>query len=790
MPGVSLQRDAGEGQKVVVRGLSPRYSRVTVNGVAIPATDEDNRSVDLSMISPDVLAGIEVFKAPTADQDAETIGGTVNFTVRRAPEGFQGRVDLRSDYSGHTSSLGQYRGSASLSDRFLGGRLGVLATGSLQRADRSADLLDVGYDSFGEDAQTGRTVVEVLDMFLTDRAEIRDRYSGSLALDYELGPTSGLFFSSFYGRTDRDETNRTKRYAPAVGRVQYSVGNADRQKFLLTNALSGEHSPGQVEVNWTLAQASTINKTPFQVGATFQELDAFEADVVENRGPAFIPEGARNNIDETVFLGVGASSFRNVERDLTARLDVQVPFTLGPSASGFVKVGGKYRDKLRRNRATVWGAQGLQDRLILDNSGLQTHEGGATVTNFLDDDFDPEGFLDGRYDLTAGLRPDFAEDVFDTYRDRFRPLADAGSELEEFDAGERTSAGYVMAKLNLGPRVMVLPGLRYERTVNDYEARAFVSSVRQSFGSSGRITDTTSTQTYGELFPMVHARLGLTDALDLRLAVTKTLARPDYFNLSPYTVFDFQGRSVRRSNPDLRHTTSWNYDASLQFYRGRLGLVGVSAFYKRLANVDYILNTIYVTPEDPTDLERSLNGFGLRQPVNAEEASTVRGFELELQTNLRFLPRPLDGIVLNANYTRSFSETAFPTIDLVQGEPPFYTPDIVVVERLGSIPGQSDHIANLSMGYEKGGFSGRVSLVYQSAYLDEVNDQEDLSGFTNDYLRWDAVLTQRVFGGLSTYLYVNNLTDLSEEAFVGQRSFVSQLEDYGWSASLGARYSF
>ena len=53
LPGISIERDAGEGQKVIIRGLSPKFNAITVNGERIPSTDGDDRSVDLSMISPD-----------------------------------------------------------------------------------------------------------------------------------------------------------------------------------------------------------------------------------------------------------------------------------------------------------------------------------------------------------------------------------------------------------------------------------------------------------------------------------------------------------------------------------------------------------------------------------------------------------------------------------------------------------------------------------------------------------------------------------------------------------------
>ena len=83
VPGVSIRREGGEGNKVVIRGLSPKYNKITVNGTNLASTDADDRSTDLSMISQYMLEGIEVTKAGTPDQEADVLGGTVNFKLKR-----------------------------------------------------------------------------------------------------------------------------------------------------------------------------------------------------------------------------------------------------------------------------------------------------------------------------------------------------------------------------------------------------------------------------------------------------------------------------------------------------------------------------------------------------------------------------------------------------------------------------------------------------------------------------------------------------------------------------------
>jgi TonB-dependent receptor len=127
LPGVSIQRDAGEGTKIIVRGLEPKYNSITINGQKIPATDAQNRSVDLSMISSDILAGMEVVKALTPDMDADAVGGTVNFEVKKAEAGLQSDVrflggynDLNNDYQNIRGS--QAIGSAQTGDRTISAR--------------------------------------------------------------------------------------------------------------------------------------------------------------------------------------------------------------------------------------------------------------------------------------------------------------------------------------------------------------------------------------------------------------------------------------------------------------------------------------------------------------------------------------------------------------------------------------------------------------------------------------------------------------------------------------------
>ena len=69
----------------MIRGLSPKYSNVTIEGIKMASTSDFDRSVDLSLVQSEMLSGIEVSKSLRADMDADALGGTVNLRLLEAP---------------------------------------------------------------------------------------------------------------------------------------------------------------------------------------------------------------------------------------------------------------------------------------------------------------------------------------------------------------------------------------------------------------------------------------------------------------------------------------------------------------------------------------------------------------------------------------------------------------------------------------------------------------------------------------------------------------------------------
>ena len=84
MPGVTLQRNEGEGEYIQVRGLDPRLTNVTIDGVTVPAPEVAIQQVDLTTIPDDMVQSIVLNKTLSANQDADGIGGSMNLVSKTA----------------------------------------------------------------------------------------------------------------------------------------------------------------------------------------------------------------------------------------------------------------------------------------------------------------------------------------------------------------------------------------------------------------------------------------------------------------------------------------------------------------------------------------------------------------------------------------------------------------------------------------------------------------------------------------------------------------------------------
>jgi TonB-dependent receptor len=813
LPGVSLVRDGGEGTMVTLRGMAPRLNLITINGERVPATNDQDRSVDLSMFSTEALAGIEVYKALRPDMDGDALGGTVNFTVRKAAEGFHGDVKAQTGYNTLKQDTGQYQASATFESRFFDNKLGAIVTGSMQKANRSYEGYSGGWDDPGSIDADSNKIFLVSSFTLRDQVQDRYRYNGSINLDYQL-KNGELMFSTNYGQTNRDETRWRRSFSASSSYQNYDVQKRESQNDVLTSSLGGKFKLfNLLDLDFSAGYSRSQNNRPLVERFQFREQGAFNAN--DESSYDVVVEAAQNKLDET-WMKVGYLDQYNVD-DINKSLqaNLEMPFRLGNSVDGYIKMGGKYRTMDRDYDVTREWTRSFIGKYIIDDSlqhpdwiinadngwimmenFLTAYEGGEDFMRHFDHPYymgPGAGAVNGPrldYDLLRAFREEYYEDYW---------YIDPTIDIADYKAGEKIGAAYAMYELDLFDRITLLGGVRYEYTKNNYESIFGTPQVDEEgeiINISG-LRDTIGSREHQQFLPQFQLRYKVFNWADIRLAATKSLSRPNFFSLVPWERVNHFDHTVERGNPDLEHMSAWNYDAILSFY-GKFGLFTMGAFYKSLENIDYTQTTRIV------DEELSTNGYDLTMPVNAQRTSTIKGMEIDLQTNFRFLPSPFDGLLITANYTMIESETFFPYI-LITNLPVFpYTATITDTMRSGPMPGQVDDVINLSFGYEKGGFSARLSMVYQSSSLQisedaeigglakSVGKNEALDNYTGSFTRWDMTIRQKFKENFTIFANVNNITNTPEISYLSgsKNNLITRHYVYGMTADIGLRYKF
>jgi TonB-dependent receptor len=822
LPGMSLIRSGGEGQKVAVRGMSPKYNVMMVNGVRMQSTDRNDRSVDLNMIAPNILSGIEVTKALTADMDADAVGGTVNLKTGKAAEGLRGNFSLQGGYSSLANTYDNYKANGFLSNRFFDNKFGVQLSGYLDHFNRNSDVMSAGYALNEEDVLVdGFIPIDLGSVSITDIVTDRQRVGGSLVFDYQL--TNGsIVMNNFISKLNQEQITQYNNLALSgnewsgfasdnkqtntvissaiQGEFDFSVFSMD---FSVSNSISKQYVPGSTSMNFGIAQGETGFHTP-----TLE--DPKNATPKEFLNAAVVTEELNAK---------RVTRFQTLQRDITeqaqeAMLNFNVPFAISKGVSGKIKFGGKYVRNSRDNDETQNATdpdrneQGenfvalAKDSLWTD-LGLENIDRNLGIRAFLfeDPNYDIGDFLDG----DAGIE-DFWYKSDISKMNHYVDLAkEAGyyiSDLREsvqydYDYKRNLTAFYTSAEVNIGKYVTLSPGIRYENFKFDYNAfstERYGHNVEE-FRSEAIHADTNKGENW---FPQMHVRVKPTDWFDIRMASTKSIIYPDYRAVSPYIYYDsYDGPYLNLGNTALKPALTQNYDIYASVFKSYLGLFTAGLFYKEIDNL--IVSSNFKTK----DSETINNRFELTQTqqttvstwINLDATSTVKGIELDWQTNFWYLPSFLKGIGVNVNYTHIKSETAYPyQTSVKQGTGPFAKTIFVDSTRIGRMPDQPDDIFNLTLGYDIGGFSARLSYVYTDNVLSSVNrTYKELDSYTDAYKRWDFTAYQKLpwlDGGMQLYLNVNNITNTPDRSFTSELQKLSSVQYFGRTVDLGLRYSF
>ncbi len=846
LPGVSVTRSGGEANKIILRGLGDQYVNVTIDGVRVPSTDALGRGIDLSTISQNSLAGIELFKALTADKDADGIAGSVNLVTKRAPSQRQLKTLIKGGYNGVMQSAKQYDFSLKYGERFFDDLFGVQLSGNIENKIRSNEVTDLNYDQ----NILNQTSYFINNFTVRFTDEIRKRNGLSIILDYDTPDDGNIMLNSNYSSTKRDYITHERDYPNGGGETQYLGGVTytfrDREQDLETfsSALTGKNNLLGIDLSWGLSLAQSTSEFPFDYQLDFSEpsdqgaMSGMRTPPQIKDHPEQLISYAYNNFRAATLAGAYYTGQDNLEKNKTVFLNLSRNYVIGDLFSGELKIGGKYSSKSRNNNQTqsfspyYLGYWQPYERLP-DGTLRPKNLSGSLFDAFF------QRYLANHLNNTASFI-EFLDSqpqsrlLFDLYnlnplinRDKLRQwyelnkygVSQTGQINEYFvdptfsayyyDITEAVTSTYIMNTLKIGQDITFIAGVRVEKEDNDYKNR-YSKVIAGGFPSLILPTrDTSSTYSESIVLPNFHLNVKVTDFMNVRLAAYRALARPD-FNMRLNTYFGWRpatsggNRQLIVGNTKLKTAKAWNFEINTTFYGNEIGLLSISAFYKEIKDMYHMLNQINTTGNvifDTLGLEtRSLHGgsvsYQLTVPYNSFEPSKVWGFELEHQINFTFLPGLLQNIVLsyNASIVRSetnlIGSTTDTTFQIIAGIPfPIYKERAIGYKQ--QLENQPKFFGNISLGYDIGGFSGRISLFHQSDYYSSFSPSRRGDRLIAGYNRVDLAFKQKVTDYLTIQLNINNLTNLKDENLidntVNKYTIPNTTQLYGLSGELGVK---
>lgn len=796
IPGVQVYRQGGEAQNVLVRGL-PNFT-TTYNGREIFTAE--TRIVALQDFPSANVAALEVFKTSAADLIEPGLAGLVNVRSRQ-PFDFQDGQIAGSVWGLYTVQADEVTPNFNFlaTKRWEvgdGGELGVLL---------NVSRVEMTY----LDAEISNT--DFLQTFRSDgSALIPDAGAGTAARFPDI---QRLFYRS--GNRVRPSVNGAIQYKPTPDVEFYLEGlwqgfrNKIDDRLLAAELFNGAQVSSLVFREGTNTVSSgTVNGLPgslfsFQ-GGTYNKTDTYQF----AGGAKFTLDKLNVHIDIARTDSEFTGSTESVDRRWTAapviNFDTETPaFAItnidfaDPSAQFF---DGLFEEN-QRSAGDDWQLRGDLEYLV-DGTFIRSIQAGVRYTtrdavrqysNRFGRAASPINAADlplefGVFNgVNVGGTFRWAAPTYQSIRENLPELRQlVGFGAEPVDAGllytadEKNLSGYGQINLGTGDIEGTL-GLR----VSQVETR-----VAGPNPTGIPVIDEGSTDT--SWLPNASIRARVTDALQLRAAVSKTRTLPTFGDLNPALVLgapppggvgtDSNPYRGFGGNPFLNPFTSWNVDVAAEYYFAPAGFVSLTGFHRE---VDGFIQQNTFRVNDPT-----LGVVEITGPVNTGQGR-ITGAELQGQifSDFNSLPDWARGFGLQLNVTYIDAKT----------EQPDGQGGLTLQPITDQLNGVSKWNYNIVGIYERYGLSARLAFNDRSRFRatqqfrgdDIYTENARPAGRLDLSLAYDITDQFAVFGD-----WTNITREHFGQDFTSARNgappaeFIRYLRDDESTVSLGVRFRF
>ncbi|MCP3928955.1 MAG: TonB-dependent receptor plug domain-containing protein [Bacteroidetes bacterium] len=838
LPGVTIKNGS-----VIVRGLSPQFSKIQVDGTDMASTSLTGRSSSLDMISQYMLEGIEMTKSAMADHEGDVIGARVNLIIKEAPKTPTFEALFQNGYNTLSESFGNQKLSLSGSSRFFEDKLGVFGQVSFERNETATNSMGAGYLWTGDDIETGEAMFDMGSLGLSDsRAKLLGRKGASLVMDYKTGLTK-IKMSNFFSSSENESVGRSMSYGSTGKSQSRSMWLGQNKLLVMTNALRIEQVLGRFEIDGGLSHSYSKNESPGNISTGAGHAGSIPNDADWSVHPLDLPAQIPSDmLFDPVQADVRSMSYSQslgTERKYSADVNIKTNFKLGDFVNLELKAGAKYKyltketDKEKYlaaiDKAYFQATRDVANKYVDwfpagPESGAGTGQGLVGFKDFVDPDYYNDELLLGDYTMhdmfdESKVR-EFHQFMWDnpmgfTTEDLNKPFYNVWKESlkDDFYGNETYLGAYINPTLSIGKNNLLtfIPGIRYEKNKTSYTGQRLPLEAGLPWGineSTYSGLEVTRERENEFFLPMLHLILRPTKWSVIKSSYTHTLTRPQFRNIVPsWNVVGGRDSYIAWNNPNIKPGLSKNIDVNVSIHGSKLGLFSVGWFNKEIEDMIFWNGKRAILQKDLDagfydGLEEmneytlvNANGYQTSYPINNPNDSYVSGIELEYQSNFYFLPGVLSGLVFNANYTYFKSEAKYPDVYTIVDEdfssPTFLETTYIDTFYVSKLLNQANHILNVTLGWDYKAFSIRGSMKYTDGMFSRDHAKPGLREYADERFSYDVSITQGVpKWNLSFFGNLTNLSRSKEITLNGGTGYPTKESYGGIGLALGVRYRF
>ena len=837
IPGVTIERNKGLGNKVSVRSLPSEFTHVTINDLAT-ASGSGGRDIEFDSFASDIIQQVTVKKSPTAADEEGGIAGTVEITTAR-PFDYSGRKFIVSAEGAYNSISEEIDPNFSMLASNTVGDWGALVSfSSSQRTNRTDANSGVDFRPLSRWLEKTGSSQHQADQ----TAAVLERDTGIVINDrFDSDETSRVVFINKAG--DRSYLNEQEKWG-ATASLQYQP-SAD---FSLTfDALIGKYDATEDEYDAAAYSASSPS--------ALARIHDYDSTTLGQHGITVLTDTSYA-LTQHEFL-----SKENVNETDYQQFSLNADWSLGGwDINGLVGYSGADKLSDRTNlkhtsyapSRTRYTAEGGQTVMSEDPASIDMYNAPST---YLFDFYEVtlEDIKDDKYAAQLDIRREMHLDFLPALaniqlgarytdkskeRDQGDKQVKGASEDDSSWAGVRTLQDSELTAIDdLVPGGDYLPELSYSPTwaqiSNDYARSEFryngfhvdyapnqyyqveeevlslyamadfefdlasfptlinigaryvdtsvLSSgfhqVQNSDGSTGYTSTPISKEgSYDDLLPSFNMMVDLTENLMFRAAASQTLMRPALTDIAYKRTVSVNEFKYRDGNPDLKPTYADQWDMGLEYYLDNGGLFSASYFEKTIEGVvrESLTGTVSnVTKYNDNGTLDGVYDFEVYQKVNADGSYDVSGVELVAQFPLTIISEALEGFGINANYTILDNS--------LTGESDL---DISTAPE-----GLAENTYNLVAYYENDTFDARLLYNYKDKYVERI-ERDMYPVYRDSYGQLDFSLGYYLTDNIKLTLEGINITDEETKGYTMDPRFPTMYEVSGSRYTVGVRANF